>query len=160
MHQISRMEENKIKIATPYLKVFRQSKTNIYSGPASCYFAKDEMQNKLLLVDGLRLKGCFRCQFKKPLLSYSMQFQAFWCNFWLSISFNCISTCSMIVVIRRLIHGVWIWVSKIQYSIFESRQFQSVSAKLRDWGSLHLPQSEASDNSFLCQHSQNQILGK
>ena len=52
MHRISRMEENKIKIATPYLKVFRQSKTKIYSGPASCYFAKDEMQNKLLLVDG------------------------------------------------------------------------------------------------------------
>ena len=31
------------------------------------------------------------------------------------------------------------------YNNFESRQFKSISAKFSGWGSLHLPQSEASD---------------
>ena len=32
-----------------------------------------------------------------------------------------------------------------KYGNFESRQFQSISATLSDWGSLGLPQSETSD---------------
>ena len=32
-----------------------------------------------------------------------------------------------------------------KYSNFESRQFQSISAKFSDWGLLRSPQSEASD---------------
>ena len=49
----------------------------------------------------------------------------------------------MIVVLKGVFWEFDIGISK--YSIFESRQFQSISAKFSDWGSLCSPQFEASD---------------
>ena len=45
----SRVEENKIEITPPSLKVFEQSKMDL--PPA--HFSKDEMQNRRLIVNGL-----------------------------------------------------------------------------------------------------------
>ena len=49
----------------------------------------------------------------------------------------------VIVVLKGFFWEFDIGISK--YSNFESRQFQSISAKFSDWGSLRLPQFEASD---------------
>ena len=49
----------------------------------------------------------------------------------------------MIVVLKGLFYEFDFGFSK--YSNFESRQFQSISAKFSDWVSLRSPQSEASD---------------
>ena len=49
----------------------------------------------------------------------------------------------MIVVLKGIFWEFDIGISK--YSNFESRQFQSISAKFSDWGTLRLPRSEASD---------------
>ena len=49
----------------------------------------------------------------------------------------------MIVVSKGIFWELDIGISK--YSNFESRQFQSISAKFSDWGLLCSPQSEASD---------------
>ena len=45
--------------------------------------------------------------------------------------------------LNGFLQEVDIGISK--YGNFESRQFQSISATLSDWGSLGLPQSETSD---------------
>ena len=49
----------------------------------------------------------------------------------------------MIAILKRFFQEFDIGISIYRY--FESGQFQSISAKFSDWGSLCLPQTEASD---------------
>ena len=75
-------------------------------------------------------------------MGYCLSFLSFFLSF---CSFLCVSR-PMIVNPKRFFWEIDIDISK--YSDFESRRFQSISAKFSDRGSLCWPQSEASDYLF------------